>query len=148
MNNAQYRQYKLDWLNQNFKRVPEGWVVYKAISTHKDYPSFCRIQPIEWVDPKPNTILKVKEIDKNPQIECGAGVNFGTKKFFEKGSWIQCKCFVYECLLKDKDVENTIVYNVYNVPLYPVTKARTTELTVLRKSRWQPKGWVKTKKEL
>lgn len=67
----------LDWLEINFDKTPDGWLVYKLIGTLTPYPvpSYWKIEP--------NSILK-ETCNFDRTDNCGCGISFGTRTWCEK----------------------------------------------------------------
>lgn len=65
----------IDYLNENFEKTEEGYIVYKTFGKIYNAPDNWKIEP--------NSIIE-EEVDYNRCDECGCGINVATKKWVEK----------------------------------------------------------------
>ncbi len=104
-----------DWLEENFERVEEGYIVYKRIG-HTQY----RI-PDRWVIKEGSILEEVPNPDRC--TECGCGVNFGTKEYVSTN---YTHAPLWECLIQWEDFIDVIV------PFNTNGKARCGKLKLIR----------------
>lgn len=65
----------IDYLDKNFEKTEEGYIVYKTFGVYYDIPNSWEI--------KPNCIIE-EEVNYNRSNNCGCGINVATKKWIEK----------------------------------------------------------------
>ena len=101
------------WLQEQFKKTTDGYIVYKAFNLHY-FP------PTAWVI-APGSVIEELGVNPDRCTLCGSGVNFATYK------WFNPSVEVWECLLKWEDLADTVV------PFNTDGKARTSRLTLVKK---------------
>ena len=104
------------WLNNNFKKTDDGYIVYKRIGdTQYSTPNYWIIKLGEYITEIVNT---------NRSDMCGCGVNFGTKEWCEDN---YKSADLWECLLEFEDLcDLTVPYNTDG-------KARCGRLKLIKK---------------
>ena len=111
------------WMNENFKRKQDGYIVYKLVGITPFSSEFLRV----WGRPKVGKVL-AENVCQDRSITCGCGVNFGTKKWCIDNYYGSTELTtLWECLLKWEDLATLVV------PYNTDGKARVGKLTLLRK---------------
>jgi len=105
----------VDWLRENFETDSKGVIVYKAINelTPYDIPEYWEIE----VD----SIL-VENVDFNRCVDCGCGVNFGTREWCLRHYAVEG---VWRCRINWYDLADVVV------PFNTDGKARCGRLELL-----------------
>jgi len=106
------------WLEDNFKKTSEGFIVFKAIGDTYNAP------PEHWIMKSGRVLTEV--VNPNRTDECGCGVNFGTRAWVEE-NFKSRGSTIWECLLKWEYLIECIV------PFNTDGKARSASLMLLRK---------------
>ena len=106
------------WLEDNFKKTSEGFIVFKAIGDTYNAP------PEHWIMKSGRVLTEV--VNPNRTDECGCGVNFGTRAWVEE-NFKSRGSTIWECLLKWEYLIECIV------PFNTDGKARCSKLMLLRK---------------
>ena len=90
-----------EWIAENFKKTRNGFVVYKKIgNTTYNNPVSWKIEAGEFIEEVVNPI---------PTIDCGCGVNFGTRKWCDEN---YNEADLWECLILFEDAPDIVVpYN-------------------------------------
>lgn len=92
----------IDYLNKNFEKTEEGYIVYKTFGKFYNAPDNWKIEP--------NSIIE-EEVDYNRCDECGCGINVATKKWVEEDN-ILIKRAVWKLLIKWEWLPTVVVpYN-------------------------------------
>jgi hypothetical protein len=105
-----------------FDEKRNGWIVYKVINKKTPYSEEFEKK---FGKPEAGKILMENNINTNIFVTCGAGINFGTKKWCIKNYNVR---YLWICLVSIKN--NTII-----IPYSDFEKARARKVILLRKVR-------------
>ena len=95
------------WLQEHFRMVDDGIIVYKAIGeTYQLVPDYWKIAPGEYLEEVVNPL---------PTCDCACGVNFATREWIQDEYKIKIEAGsvkVWECLIEWLDLASVVVpYN-------------------------------------
>lgn len=92
----------IDYLNKNFEKTEEGYIVYKTFGMYYSIPNNWEI--------KPNCIIE-EEVNCNRSNDCGCGINIATKQWVELAN-VYHKLPIWKLLIKWEWLPSVVVpYN-------------------------------------
>ena len=92
----------IDYLDKNFEKTEEGYIVYKTFGMYYSIPNNWEI--------KPNCIIE-EEVNCNRSNNCGCGINIATKRWVELAN-VNHKLPIWKLLIKWEWLPSVVVpYN-------------------------------------